>query len=183
MTTFNELNEPDRQYLTRLFEQTGGQTSRQVSMYDVGAGLGWEREAASQAAQDLMAAGLVEIRSLSGGIALSTAGAQALTAAMAPESPAQARPRLGTGRILDPTACQAVEQLCNGIKAQAGALGLDFDSLAELVADLKTVNDQLGSPRPKTAIVRESLGSIEGVLKRFAGNNHLADIRALIAES
>jgi hypothetical protein len=73
-------------------------------------------------------------------------------------------------------------QVCDGIKAQAGSLGLDFDSLAELVADLKTVADQLGSPKPKTAVVRESLRSIEGVLKRFPGNKHLADVRALIEE-
>jgi hypothetical protein len=59
---------------------------------------------------------------------------------------------------------------------------LDDDTLAELVADLKTVTDQLGSPRPKTAVVRESLRSIEGVLKRLAGNKQLADIRALIEE-
>jgi hypothetical protein len=182
MTNFNDLREPGRQFLSRLFEQTCGQTSRQVSMYDVGAGLGWEREAASQTAQDLMAAGLVEIRTLSGGIGLSTAGAEALAADSALGGPDQGLPRLGPGRILDPAASQAVEQVCESIKVQAGALGLDFDSLAELVADLKTVSDQLGSPRPKTAVIRESLRSIEGVLKRFAGNKHLTDIRTLIAE-
>ena len=182
MTTLSELSEPDRQFLTRLFEQTGGQTSRQVSMYDVGAGLGWEREAASQAAQELMAAGLVEIRTLSGGIGLSAAGAEALAAAVAREGSTPGPPRLGTGRILDPAACQAVARVCDGIKVQAGSLGLDFESLAELVADLKTVADQLGSPRPKTAVVREGLRSIEGLLSRFADNRHLADIRSLIAE-
>lgn len=180
MTTLDDVNESARQFLTRMFEQAGGQTSRQLSMYDIGSGLGWEREAASRTAQDLMAAGLVEIRTLSGGIGLSAAGVEAVRAALDPGCPAQTRPRLGAGRILDAAAVQAVAQVCDGIKAQAGGLGLDFDSLAELVADLKTVADQLGSPQPKTAVVRESLRSIEGVLKRFAGNRHLADIRALI---
>jgi hypothetical protein len=73
-------------------------------------------------------------------------------------------------------------QVCDGIKAAAGSFGLDFDSLAELVADLKTVADQLGSPKPKTAVIRESLRSIEGVLKRFVGNKCLAEIRILIEE-
>jgi len=36
---FDELNEPAQQFLKRLFEQTGGQTSRQISMYDIGAAL------------------------------------------------------------------------------------------------------------------------------------------------
>jgi hypothetical protein len=182
MTTFGELNDSDRQFLERLFEQTAGQAARQVSMYAVGAGLGWEREAASRAAQDLMAAGLIEIRSLSGAIALSAAGAEALAASPASEGAAQPWPRLGNSRIIDPAGCRAVAQVCDGIKVQAGALGLDFDSLAELVADLNTVADQLGSPRPKTAVVRETLRSIEGVLQRVAGGGHLAGLRALLAE-
>jgi hypothetical protein len=182
MTTLDELDESARQFLKRLFEQAGGQGSRQISMYDVGKGLGWEREAASQSAQDLMAAGFVEVRTLSGGIGLSAAGAEAMRAALSPGSPVPALPRLGSARILDAPTCQSVAQLCDGLKAQSGGLGLDFDSLAELVADLKTVADQLGSPKPKTAVIRESLRSIEGVLKRFAGNKHLADIRALIEE-
>jgi hypothetical protein len=182
MTILDEVNESARQFLTRLFEQAGGQTSRQISMYDIGMALGWEREAASQTAQDLMADGLVEIRTLSGAIGLSTAGAEAVRAVLQPGTSASALPRLGTGRILDSPTCQAVAQLCDGLKAQVGSFGLDFDSLAELVADLKTVADQLGSPKPKTAVVREVLRSIEGVLKRLAGNKHLAGIRALIEE-
>jgi hypothetical protein len=72
--------------------------------------------------------------------------------------------------------------VCDGIKAQTASLDLDFDSLAELVADLKTIADQLGSPRPKTAVVRECLRSLEGVLKRYAGNRSLVDVRALIGD-
>lgn len=179
---FDELNEPAQQFLKRLFEQTGGQTSRQISMYDIGAALGWEREAALQEAQDLMAAGLVEIRTLSGGIGISAEGVEKMQSALAPAAPAPSLPRLGSGRILDTTICQAVERVCDGIKAQAGRLDLDFDSLAELVADLKTIADQLGSPRPKTAVVRESLRSIEGVLKSFTANKSLAEVRALIGD-
>jgi hypothetical protein len=182
MTTFDELNESDRQFLKRLFEETGGESSRQLSMYEIGGRLGWEREAASRAAQDLMAEGLVEIRTLSGGVGLSAAGAEAMRAVLGAERPSSAQPRLGAGRVLDPPARQAVMQVCDGIKAAAGSLGLDFDSLAELVADLKTVAEQLGSPKPKTAVVRESLRSIEGVLKRFPGNRHLAEVRALVEE-
>jgi len=179
---FDELNEPAQQFLKRLFEQTGGQTSRQISMYDIGAALGWEREAALQEAQDLMAAGLVEIRTLSGGIGISAEGVEKMQSALAPDAPAPSLPRLGSGRIMETTICRAVERVCDGIKAQAGSLDLDFDSLAELVADLKTIADQLGSPRPKTAVVRESLRSLEAVLNRFAGNRCLADVRALIGD-
>jgi len=180
--TLDEMDEPARQFLKRLFDQTGGQTSRQISMYAIGAELGWDREAASQAAQDLMASGLVDIRTLSGGIGLSTEGAAVVQATLDSVSRRPAMPRLATSRIMDKAACEAVERVCDAIKAQAGSLGLDFDTLAELMADLKTIAGQIGSSRPKTAIVRESLRSLEGVLKRFAGNRSLADVRVLLGD-
>jgi hypothetical protein len=180
--TFDEMDETDRQFLKRLFEQTEGQSSRQVSMYDVGATLGWDRDATSRAAQDLMAAGLVEIRTLSGGVGISADGAAMVQSTLGSENRGAALTRLGNSRLLDKAACQAVERVCDDIKAQAGSLGLDFDTLAEVMADLKTVAGQLGSSRPKTAIVREVLRSLEGVLKQFAGSRSLAGLRALIGD-
>jgi len=115
---FDELNEPAQQFLKRLFEQTGGQTSRQISMYDIGAALGWERETALQEAQDLMAAGLVEIRTLSGGIGISAEGIETVRSALAPAAPDPSLPRLGSGRIMETTICRAVERVCDGIKAR-----------------------------------------------------------------
>ena len=179
---FDDMDEAARQFLKQLFEQTGGQSSRQVSLYDVGAALGWDRDAASRAAQDLMAAGLVEIRTLSGGIGISAQGAAMVQPTLGSGNRNAAIARLGSGRIMDKAAGQAVERVCDDIKAQAGSLGLDFDTLAELMADLKTIADQLGSSRPKTAIVREGLRSLEGVLKQVAGNRNLASVRALIGD-
>jgi hypothetical protein len=179
---FDDLDEAARQFLQRLFEQTEGQSSRQVSMYELGAALGWDRDAASGAAQGLMAAGLVEIRTLSGGIGISVDGASVVQSALGPVNRGPAMARLGSGRIMDKTACQAVERVCEDITTRAGNLGLESDALGEVMADLKTVLAQLGSPRPKTAIVREGLRSLEGVLKQFAGNSSLAFVRALIAD-
>lgn len=180
--TFDDMGEAARQFLKRLFEQTEGQPVRQVSMYDIGKALGWDRDAASQAAQDLMAAGLVEVRTLSGGIGISAEGAAVVQSALGAGSGGAAIARLGGSRIMEPAVCQAVERVCDGIKAQAGTLGLDFDTLAEVMADLKTIAAQLSSSRPKTAIVREGLRSIEEVLKRFAGNPGLAGVRTLIGD-
>jgi hypothetical protein len=129
-----------------------------------------------------MASGLVDIRTLSGGIGLSSEGAALVQSTLGSVSRGPALVRLPKSRLMDPAACEVVERVCDAIKAEAGSLGLDFDTLAELMADLKTIADQLGSPRPKTAIVRESLRSLEGVLKRFAENRSLAEVRALIGE-
>jgi hypothetical protein len=48
------------------------------------------------------------------------------------------------------------------------------------MADLKTVDAQLGSSRPKTAIIRECLRSVLAVCKN-TGDNKISDrIRTLI---
>jgi hypothetical protein len=61
-------------------------------------------------------------------------------------------------------------------------LGLDFDGLSELMADLKTIDAQLGSSRPKTGIIRECLRSIKAVLEGIGNGDSLVKIRALLGE-
>jgi hypothetical protein len=50
------------------------------------------------------------------------------------------------------------------VKNRAGSLGLDFDRLSEVMTDLKTIDAQLDSPRPKTTIVRECFRSLKAAL-------------------
>ena len=71
----SELDESGQQFLIQLFEQTGGDSSAQASMYDVGEGLGLDRDTSLRVAETLMGLELVEIRTLSGGIGISTEGA------------------------------------------------------------------------------------------------------------
>ena len=69
------LDDIAQQFLIQLFEQTQGDVSIQVSMYDIGGLLGMDRDTASRVAQELMGQQLAEIRTLSGGIGISTDGA------------------------------------------------------------------------------------------------------------
>jgi hypothetical protein len=84
--------------------------------------------------------------------------------------------------IMDTNSCRGVEQAAGDLKSKAGNLGLDFDGLSELMADLKTIDAQLGSSRPKTAIIRECLCSLKTVLEDLADNESLVQIRALLGE-
>ena len=68
--TDSEPSEAAQQFLIQLFEQTKGDGSIQVSMYDIGELLGMDRDTASTVAQELMGLQLVEIRTLSGGIGI-----------------------------------------------------------------------------------------------------------------
>jgi hypothetical protein len=160
-----EVDETGKQFLMQLFEQTRGDSSVQVSMYDIGAAMGLERDAASRVAEELMGEQLVEIRTLSGGIGISAAASEIVQKIVGPDSGAGEFAKLGEEPLLSSTGRQSVERIVAEIKDQVGAMGLGFDALTELMTDLKTIDVQLESPRPKTAIIRQCFVSIGGVLK------------------
>ena len=182
MTT-SELDETGQQFLIQLFDQTSGDSSAQVSMYDVGEGLGLDRDTSSRVAETLIGLQLVEIRTLSGGIGISTEGANEVNRLTGGVAHADGSPsKLTDQPVMDSASCQGVEQAAGELKSQAGNLGLDFDGLSELMADLKTIDAQLGSSQPKTAIIRECLRSIKGVLEGVGNSDSLAKIRTLLGE-
>jgi hypothetical protein len=179
----SELDETGRQFLIQVFEKTGGDPSAQVSMYEVGEGLGLDRDSSSRAAENLIGLQMVEIRTLSGGIGISTEGADEVKRLTGGATPADSSPNTLTDQpFMDPISCQGVEQIAGELKTQAGNLGLDFDRLSELMADLKTIDAQLGSSRPKTAIIRECLRSLKSILEAVSEGEILLKVRGLLGE-
>ena len=61
-------------YLAELYRQTEGDTEAKVSMLDVGSAIGFEEAEARATAENLMIEGLAELKSLSGGIGITTQG-------------------------------------------------------------------------------------------------------------
>ena len=181
--TMSELDESGQQYLIQLFEQTNGDMTAQVSMYDVGEVLGMDHDTSGRVAENLIGLQLAEIRTLSGGIGISAEGAAEVKGLMGGSSPAGETPgQLSDQPIMDTNGCKAVEHLTGALKNQTGNLGLDFDGLSEVMADLKSIDAQLGSARPKTAIIRECLRSITGVLDRAGRGDILLKVKALLGE-
>lgn len=181
--TLNDVDETTRQFLFQVFRQTNGDTSVQVSMYDIGEVLGLDRDAALNVAEALIGLQMVEIRTLSGGIGISPDGIAEMQQLYGDRiAPADQAIRLGDEPILDQIRCQAVEDLIAGFKARVGKLGLDFDSLNELMADVKTIDAQLESSRPKTAIIRECLRSLKSVLEKAGDDASLGTIGKLLGK-
>jgi len=179
----NELSETGQQFMIQLFEQTRGEQSVQVSMYDIGDLLGFERDAASRVAQELIGLQMVEIRTLSGGIGISAVGSEMVQGLIGPLAANVGEfAKLGSQLLLNSASRQALEQVISEIKDNTGTLGLDFDSLSELMADLKSIDAQLGSSRPKTAIIRACLHSISGVVKGTTNNSLYGRISGLLGE-
>ncbi len=178
-----EIDETGRQFLLQLYQQTNGDPTVQASMYDLGEDLGLDRDASSRVAEQLIALQLVEIVTLAGGIAINADGLKEIQASFGDHTvAAETAAQLGSEPVLDQTRSQAVVQVVDQLKAQAGNLGLDFETLAGLMADLKTVDAQLGSPHPKTPIIRECLRSIKESLEGRGQDESLAKITGLLGE-
>ncbi len=181
MLNINEIDKTGKQFLLQLYDQTKGDLTVQVSMYDIGDQLGMERDVASTVAQELMASMLVEIRTLSGGIGISADGSQIAQELIGPSaSSADEFAKLDDAPVLTTAGRQAVEKIASELKNQAGSLGLDFDTLTELTADLKTIDAQLGSSRPKTAIITACLHSVLAVIKNTGDLETSERIRTLV---
>jgi hypothetical protein len=152
-----ELDSNAHDLFEALNRSTKGDREAQASMYALGEAIGLDRDDAAKAAEDLIALGLVEIRTLSGGIGLSEAGAEALSS---DQDPAGQTPRLGSDSPLDSDHCEQVERLLARIKSELSSSGLVYETLAEMMADIRTIEAQLASSRPKTPIIRECLVSL-----------------------
>ena len=181
MMNLNEIDATRQRFLVQLFDQTKGDSNLQVSMYDIGDQLGLDRDTASAVAQELIGSMLVEIRTLSGGIGISADGSQMAQKLIEPAAASGDEfSELDDTPLLNSSSRQAVEQIVSELKNQAGSLQLDFDTLTELMADLKTIDAQLGSSRPKTVIIRECLFSVLAVLKNFGDNKTAGRICTLV---
>ncbi len=157
--TLADLDPTSRQFLETLYAQTGADTTAQVSMYDLGATMGLDRDQSTFTAEDLMAEGIIEIRTLSGDVGLSENGKALFHNDTDADAPRKDQ-RLGHDSPLDERQRSLVEKLLVTLKAEIGEPSLNYDALAEMVADVRTVEAQLASPRPKTAIVRVCLEEV-----------------------
>ncbi|MGD8262389.1 MAG: hypothetical protein PVG70_08510 [Desulfobacterales bacterium] len=179
----SDIDTTTQKFIIQLFKQTKGDPSVQASMYDIGETLGLDRELASRVAEELMGLQLVEIRTLSGGIGISSEGLQMIQRLTGGSSPGDSKHfQLGDDLVLGSHGCRAVQQIASEIKEQAGSLGLDFDTLSELMADLKTIDAQLDSSRPKTAIVRECFRSIIAASKNAESSETFRQVHILLNE-
>ncbi len=171
-------------FLVELFKRTKGDTDATTSMYDIGEALGLDRQAASKVAEDLIGMQLIEIRTLSGGVGITEAGVEeAVKHGAEPASPKGGHIVLGEGPVINDAERQGVEQVVAEIKIAAGGLNLDFDALSELAADIKTIDVQMTSPRPKTAVFRECCRSLNHILKKTEAHEILDRLRDLLGET
>jgi hypothetical protein len=178
--TIDEQHPLFLQMLVELHRCTGGDPSASASMYDLGAGAGVDRQDAKEIGEALIGAGLAAIVSLSGKIGITAEGLAYLQDRGAASPAQEKKARLGSTPVIEPAAREAVETLVARIKTEAGHQQWPYEAFSELTADLRTIEAQLASPRPKTSILRECLRALRALLERNGARAALPPIDALI---
>ncbi|MGW8195715.1 MAG: hypothetical protein ACWGOX_15775 [Desulforhopalus sp.] len=153
-----------KNFLDELYRLTGGDPEQQVSMYDVGASIGLDRTEGKNLAEHLMVQGLVDLKTLAGGIGITAEGMTSLGYSAAASAGGNDEVRLEMARIASDADRQVVQLLTDEIKAQISGGQIDYTLLEEIIIDLKTIEVQLLSPQPKSKILAEVFCSLQTAL-------------------
>jgi hypothetical protein len=168
-----------RDYLTSLRVMSGDDSGATISMHEVGAAIGLARDDAGQLAEELMVEGLVELKNLAGGIAITAQGRQLLGADTG-EVKQPAAFTLGGDEILDTARQQGIAELLVAVKAVAGEMKGGYEAIEEVVFHLKTLEVQLLNPRPRTGVVREILRAVAASMEKNNQPEQAQAIRRVI---
>ena len=156
----NTAAERSNDFLLELYNQTEGDTEKQVSMHEIGAAIGLEKTDASMLAEDLIMDQLVELKTLSGGIGITAKGLDALQKTGVVQGATAGGYRLSRESKATAEDKDAVNALIKEIQKSKQLAGSSYENLDELIINVKTLEVHLLSPNPKTAVIRELLRSL-----------------------
>lgn len=147
-------------FLDELYRQTDGDAENQVSMYDIGTVIGLDKSEAGSLAEQLIVQGQVELKTLAGGVSITSEGLAVLGLAAPLSQSPENNLQLGKGPIADDTDRETIQQIMEKIKKELSSLNLEYDLLEEIIIDLKTIEIYMLSPRPKISVLLEIFRSL-----------------------
>ena len=163
MTEDIALSQSETNFLLQLYQQTNGEESRQIESAAIGTTLGMDKLSSRKISEELIGYGFVAVKTLSGGIGITAEGlAKARHLGALDQTTA---PLLDKAPVIDADRCKKVEKVLTDLKKCLDQCRLDYDVMAEVVIDIKTMEVQLLSPKPKTAIIKAGLISMSKVLE------------------
>jgi len=177
-----DVDSPEVQaYLYQLNRMAGSDSDVQVSMYEVGEALGIDNDKAGQMAEVLFVGGYAELKTLSGGIGITSMGMKALGVSPVVE-PAGDLPHLSGEPVLTNEDRKFTEALLGEIKAAICSKNDEYQILESTVIDVKTIEVQMLSPAPKAAVITAVLKAIAQTLPGKDFSDILERIKALAGE-
>ena len=178
-------NLPDgkaHQFLVSLHQHIEGDLQQAASMYELGAAMGLVRDEAGNMAQELMASGYVEVRTLAGDIGLTDSGLELVAGGEAGADMPDGAVGLGDDELLSPRAGEAVERLTTEIKFNIPTLCKDFEAMSQWTAELQCLQIQLAAPFPKTAVTRALLQSLATMAETLTPADASASIQSKLRQ-
>ena len=182
MTEPSLLPDSHLRFFRLLFIKTSGNIRVQVSMHEIGNEAGLDKSASKTVAEDLMSLGLIDIRTLSGGIGLTEEGVLEAQNRFADIAGGGTGIKMGNHPVVSEKVGAAITDILNDLKPRIGEFEMAYDDLAELLADIQTLEAQMCSSKPKTAIVRECLRSMQPLLTRANASKTLFRIKSFLAD-
>lgn len=190
MTSIEELQKRRFQYLELAYKKSGGSSYKHLSMWDLGKDLGFDRNEAETICEYLAGENLLEHRTVGGGIAITHYGIREIEAALSrPSQPTHYFPpvniihihRMEQSQIQQGTVQSSqsgtfsfniatVQSFVSELKSKLSQLPLGEVERSELNAEIKTIEAQIGSSRPKGNILKESLMSVRRILESASGS-------------
>lgn len=173
----------DKHFLDELFRQTDGNIETQISMYDVGAGIGLEKNEAGAIAQDLIIEDLAELRTLTGNISITSKGLKELGIIVPEIKVADDDTSSFDGEVvMSKNDNTAITTLLAEVKTFTASMQTDYPVLEEIILDIKTIELHMMSPHPKTAVIRELLRSLLTTLSSEEHNPIVEKIALMIQD-
>ncbi len=169
-------------YLLELYQQSEGNIETTVSMYGVGTAIGLEKAAAGSMAEDLMVQGFIELRTLAGGISITIDGLKKLGKPAPAPVDDNDQEVLSKEVITDDADNRIAHNLANELKELITSADMAFDTVEEIVMDIKTIELHLMSARPKNAVIRELFRSIMNLLLAHKVEQYAEKIAVTIGE-
>ncbi|NVO10269.1 MAG: hypothetical protein HXX16_09940 [Bacteroidales bacterium] len=178
-------------FLQKMYDTTDGNSGYTVDMWEVGTELGFDRDKTRNLVGYLRDEGLLESKTLRGGISITHAGIIEIEYSLTnPDSPTDHFLPINVIHIenMNNSAIQQgsnystqnvnfnidksedLKKIINEIESVKEQLTLDRLVFEELVSEIETLKSQVKSPKPKNIIVTESLKTIRGILEGVAGN-------------
>ena len=178
-------------FLQKMYDTTDGNSGYIVDMWEVGLELGFDREKTRNLVAYLRDEGLLESKTLGGGISIAHAGIIEIEYSLTnPDSSTdhflpinvihienmnnsaiQQGSNYSTLNInFNADKAEELKQIIDDIEDIKEQLTLDRLVFEELVSEIDTLKSQVKSPKPKNIIVSESLKTIRGILEGVAGN-------------
>jgi hypothetical protein len=153
-------------FLYELYRQVDNQDIPQVSMHSVGASLGLDKTEASALAEELMIDDLVELKTLAGEIGITPAGLEVLQKNGFIAKEASQSRKLSGEPVLTDEDQQIIHEILLAARMALTNGTSEYKQLEEAIIDIKTMEVQLLSPQPKTAVALAILFSLNQSFKK-----------------